>query len=81
MDALVRKWAHRRSDPTIFDVLTQSMRIFENHGMVNVGYWVPQDAPASSNTLMNVSWVMSSAVAWLPVRRSARAWIARAWRR
>ncbi len=30
MDDLVRKWAHRRSDPTIFDVLTQSTRIFEN---------------------------------------------------
>jgi hypothetical protein len=25
---------------------------FEKHGMQNVGYWVPQDAPASGNTLI-----------------------------
>jgi hypothetical protein len=25
---------------------------FERHGMENVGYWVPLDAPASSNTLI-----------------------------
>jgi hypothetical protein len=29
-------------------------RIFEKHGMKNVGYWVPQDAPASENTLIYV---------------------------
>jgi hypothetical protein len=27
-------------------------RIFEKHGMVNVGYWVPQDPPLSDNTLV-----------------------------
>ena len=31
-----------------------TMRIFENHGMHNVGYWVPQDTPASENTLIYV---------------------------
>src|SRR5690606_28982852 len=31
-----------------------TMRIFEKHGMVNVGYWVPQDAPASANTLVYI---------------------------
>ena len=30
-------------------------RIFEKHGMSNVGYWVPQDAPASDNTLIYIS--------------------------
>ena len=30
MEALVQKWTHRRSGLTIFDVLTQSTRIFEN---------------------------------------------------
>ena len=25
-----------------------TLRIFEKHGMENVGYWVPTDAPASS---------------------------------
>jgi hypothetical protein len=29
-------------------------RIFEKHGMENVGYWVPADAPASSNTLIYI---------------------------
>ena len=29
-------------------------RIFEKHGMTNVGYWVPQDAPAHENTLIYV---------------------------
>jgi hypothetical protein len=29
-------------------------RIFQKHGMTNVGYWVPQDAPASQNTLIYV---------------------------
>jgi hypothetical protein len=28
-----------------------TLRIFERHGMTNIGYWTPQDAPNSSNTL------------------------------
>ena len=31
-----------------------TLRIFERHGMKNVGYWVPQDAPAKDNTLIYV---------------------------
>ena len=31
-----------------------TMKIFEKHGMTNVGYWVPQDEPAHSNTLVYV---------------------------
>jgi len=31
-----------------------TMRIFKNHGMTNVGYWVPQDAPAKDNTLIYI---------------------------
>ena len=27
-------------------------KLFEAHGMTNVGYWVPQDEPAHSNTLI-----------------------------
>lgn len=30
------------------------MKLFEKHGMINVAYWVPQDAPASQNTLIYV---------------------------
>ena len=29
-------------------------KIFEAHGMTNIGYWVPQDEPAHSNTLIYV---------------------------
>jgi NIPSNAP len=29
-------------------------RIFEKHGMTNIGYWVPQDEPAHANTLIYV---------------------------
>lgn len=31
-----------------------TLRIFENHGMKNVGYWVPADAPLSENTLIYI---------------------------
>ena len=31
-----------------------TMRIFENHGMMNIGYWTPQDEPNSANTLVYV---------------------------
>lgn len=31
-----------------------TLRIFEKHGMENVGYWVPTDTPASENTLIYI---------------------------
>ena len=31
-----------------------TLRIFEKHGMTNVGYWIPQDEPLSENTLIYV---------------------------
>ena len=31
-----------------------TMRIFEKHGIRNVGYWVPQDSPDSDNTLIYI---------------------------
>ena len=31
-----------------------TLQIFENHGMTNVGYWVPQDLPAAENTLIYI---------------------------
>ena len=31
-----------------------TLRIFEKHGMKNVGYWVPQDPPTKDNTLIYV---------------------------
>ena len=29
-----------------------TLRIFEKHGMTNIGYWMPQDAPMSQNTMI-----------------------------
>jgi hypothetical protein len=29
-------------------------KLFEKHGIVNIGYWVPQDEPRRSNTLIYV---------------------------
>ena len=31
-----------------------TLKLFKKHGMTNVGYWVPQDAPASQNTLIYI---------------------------
>jgi hypothetical protein len=31
-----------------------TLRLFEKHGMTNVGYWSPQDAPLAENTLIYV---------------------------
>jgi hypothetical protein len=31
-----------------------TLKLFEKHGMTNIGYWTPQDAPLSSNTLIYV---------------------------
>jgi hypothetical protein len=45
--------------PGRLDALNQrfrnhTMKLFEKHGMTNVGYWVPQDSPARDNTLIYV---------------------------
>ncbi|MBI1874693.1 MAG: NIPSNAP family protein [Acidobacteria bacterium] len=31
-----------------------TLRIFQKHGMTNVGYWSPQDAPLAQNTLIYI---------------------------
>ena len=31
-----------------------TMKLFEKHGMKNIGYWVPQDDPAKKNTLIYI---------------------------
>ena len=31
-----------------------TIKLFEKHGMTNIGYWVPQDEPASRNTLIYI---------------------------
>src|SRR5688572_33008489 len=43
-----------RLDDLLARFRNDTMRIFEKHGMENVGYWVPQDAPASANTLIYI---------------------------
>lgn len=43
-----------RLDDLLARFRADTLRIFAKHGMENVGYWVPADAPASSNTLIYV---------------------------
>ena len=31
-----------------------TMQIFQKHGMTSIGYWTPQDAPLSQNTLVYI---------------------------
>src|SRR3989337_2617168 len=31
-----------------------TVKLFEKHGMTNVGYWVPQEAPLAENTLIYI---------------------------
>jgi hypothetical protein len=31
-----------------------TLRLFAKHGMTNVGYWIPQDEPRHSNTLVYI---------------------------
>lgn len=31
-----------------------TMKLFEKHGMTNIGYWTPADAPLSRNTLVYI---------------------------
>ena len=31
-----------------------TLRVFEKHGMTNIGYWIPADAPNSENTLIYI---------------------------
>ncbi|HYU78635.1 MAG TPA: NIPSNAP family protein [Vicinamibacterales bacterium] len=31
-----------------------TVRIFQRHGMTSIGYWTPQDAPLSQNTLIYI---------------------------
>ena len=45
--------------PGKFDALKtrfrdHTIRLFEKHGMTNIGYWIPADAPKSENTLVYI---------------------------
>ena len=43
-----------RLDDLLARFRDDTMRIFKKHGMQNVGYFVPVDAPASTNTLVYI---------------------------
>jgi hypothetical protein len=38
--------------PLLARFRNHTMALFEKHGMINIGYWIPQDAPKSGNTLI-----------------------------
>ena len=46
--------AEGKSDELLRRFRDHTLRIFEKHGMTNVGYWTPQDEPLSENTLIYV---------------------------
>lgn len=60
-----------------------TLKFFERHGMVNIGYWSPQAAPASTNTIVYLlaheskaaadkSWAAFSAdPEWQKVKRAS----------
>ena len=60
-------------------------KLFEKHGMKNIGYWTPQAAPASTNTIVYLlahkskaaaekSWTAFSAdPEWQKVKRASEA--------
>ena len=43
-----------RLDDLVARFRNDTLRIFEKHGMHNVGYWLPTDSPAASNTLVYI---------------------------
>lgn len=43
-----------RLDALLTRFRDHTIKLFEKHGMTNIGYWVPQDAPLSKNTLVYV---------------------------
>ena len=43
-----------RLDALLTRFRDHTTKLFEKHGMTNIGYWVPQDAPLSKNTLIYV---------------------------
>ena len=48
----------RRNDGKLEALLKRfrehTTKIFEKHGMTNIGYWVPEDPPRSQNTLIYI---------------------------
>lgn len=58
-DAVLYELRTYHAEPGKLDALLTRFRdhtckLFEKHGMTNVGYWVPQDEPGHSNTLIYV---------------------------
>ena len=43
-----------RLDALLARFRDHTIKLFEKHGMTNIGYWVPQDAPLSKNTLVYI---------------------------
>ena len=43
-----------RLDALLTRFRDHTTKLFEKHGMTNLGYWVPQDSPLSKNTLIYI---------------------------
>lgn len=61
--------AEGKLDAVLARFRNHTTRIFEKHGIQNIGYWVPKDAPRSQNTLIYI-------VAHPSREAAAKAWAA-----
>lgn len=61
--------AEGKLDAVLARFRNHTTRLFEKHGIQNVGYWVPKDAPRSQNTLIYI-------VAHPSREAAAKAWAA-----
>jgi len=43
-----------RLDALVMRFRDHTTRLFEKHGMINIGYWIPSDPPLSENTLIYI---------------------------
>jgi heme-degrading monooxygenase HmoA len=41
-------------DAVVARFRNHTLKLFEKHGMKNIGYWIPQEAPQSQNTLIYI---------------------------
>ena len=46
--------AEDKLDALLARFRNHTVKLFEKHGMESIGYWVPQDAPLSKNTLIYI---------------------------
>lgn len=77
--------AEGKLDAVVARFRDHTVKLFEKHGMTNIGYWIPQDEPLARNTLIYIlahksreaaakSWeAFRTDPEWLRVRKESEA--------